>query len=49
MPHAPAGGDDDVPEFSRALGVPGLADVHTHFLPPRMLKRVWEYSTRPGR
>ena len=40
--------DDDVGEFSRALGLPGLADVHTHFLPPRMLKRVWEYFDAAG-
>ena len=41
--------DADLPAFCRALGVPGLADIHTHFLPPRMLRRVWEYFDRPGR
>jgi hypothetical protein len=25
-----------VPAFCRALGIPGLADVHVHFLPPRL-------------
>jgi len=40
--------DTDLPAFCRALGVPGLADVHTHFLPPRMLKRVWEYFDAAG-
>jgi uncharacterized protein len=44
---APAG-DGDVPGFWRGLGVPGLADVHTHFLPPRMLRRVWEYFDAAG-
>jgi predicted TIM-barrel fold metal-dependent hydrolase len=34
-------GDGDVPAFWRALGLPGLADVHVHFLPPRMLERMW--------
>jgi uncharacterized protein len=42
------GDDADVPGFCRALGVPGLADVHTHFLPPRMLRRVWEYFDASG-
>jgi len=40
--------DCDIPAFGRALGVPGLADVHTHFLPPRMLRRVWEYFDAAG-
>ncbi len=40
--------DFDIPAFCRALGVPGLADVHTHFLPPRMLRRVWEYFDAAG-
>jgi hypothetical protein len=35
--------DADVPGFWRALGLPGLADVHVHFLPPRLLRRVWQY------
>ncbi len=40
--------DEEVPGFWRGLGVPGLADVHTHFLPPRMLRRVWEYFEVAG-
>ena len=40
--------DADVPAFWRALGLPGLADIHTHFLPPRMLRRVWEYFDAAG-
>ena len=40
--------DTDLPAFCRALGVPGLADVHTHFLPPRMLRRVWDYFDAAG-
>jgi len=40
--------DADVPAFCAALGIPGLADVHTHFLPPRLLRRVWEYFDRAG-
>jgi predicted TIM-barrel fold metal-dependent hydrolase len=40
--------DDDVPAFWRALGLPGLADVHTHFLPDRMLRRVWAHFDAAG-
>ncbi len=40
--------DADVPAFCRALRVPGLADIHVHFLPPRMLRRVWEYFDQAG-
>jgi uncharacterized protein len=35
--------DADVPGFVAALGLPGLVDVHVHFLPERMLAKVWEY------
>jgi hypothetical protein len=40
--------DADVPAFCRALDIPGLADVHVHFLPPRMLRRVWAYFDEAG-
>lgn len=40
--------DARVPEFWGALGLPGLADVHVHFLPPRLLRRVWEYFDAAG-
>ncbi|QVQ50021.1 amidohydrolase [Spiractinospora alimapuensis] len=29
--------------FWRDLGVPGLVDVHTHFMPDRMLRKVWAF------
>lgn len=35
--------DHEIPEFTRALGIPGLADIHVHFLPARMLTKVWDY------
>jgi hypothetical protein len=35
--------DADVPAFWRRLGLPGLADVHVHFYPERMLHKVWRY------
>src|ERR1700761_8508859 len=40
--------DGDVPGFCAALGIPGLADVHTHFLPPRMQRRVWAHFDEAG-
>ncbi len=40
--------DADVPAFWQALGLPGLADIHVHFLPPRMLRRVWAYFDEAG-
>lgn len=46
-PRSPAE-DSDVPAFCEALGIPGLADVHVHFLPPRMLRRVWDYFDKAG-
>jgi uncharacterized protein len=35
--------DSQVPAFWTGLGLPGLADVHTHFLPSRMERRVWAH------
>jgi predicted TIM-barrel fold metal-dependent hydrolase len=40
---APPESDDDVPRFLADLGVPGIVDVHVHFLPERMLHKVWAY------
>ena len=35
--------DADVPAFWRRLGLPGLIDAHTHFMPERLLAAVWRY------
>ena len=40
---APPVSDDDVPRWWRELGVPGLVDVHVHFLPERVQAKVWQY------
>ncbi|MET9253797.1 amidohydrolase family protein [Streptomyces sp. NPDC003717] len=32
-----------VRRFWEGLGLPGLVDVHTHFMPERVLRKVWEY------
>jgi predicted TIM-barrel fold metal-dependent hydrolase len=35
--------DSDIPAFWQALGLPGLIDVHTHFMPDNVLTKVWAY------
>lgn len=35
--------DRDVPAYWRALGLPGLVDLHVHFLPERMQQKVWAF------
>jgi predicted TIM-barrel fold metal-dependent hydrolase len=40
--------DEEVPAFWSGLGLPGLADVHTHFLPERMQRRVWAHFDEAG-
>jgi uncharacterized protein len=40
--------DAEVPEFWRALGIPGLVDVHVHFMPDRVLRKVWAFFDNLG-
>jgi len=40
--------DADVPAWWQSLGLPGLIDIHTHFLPERMLRRVWAHFDAAG-
>lgn len=40
--------DADVPAWWQALGLPGLFDVHVHFLPPRMQVKVWAQFDSAG-
>ncbi|MDN3359505.1 amidohydrolase family protein [Actinomadura sp. DC4] len=35
--------DLDIPGFWQALGLPGLIDVHTHFMPDNVLRKVRAY------
>lgn len=35
--------DTEIPAYLEALGLPGLADIHVHFLPQSMLEKVWRY------
>ncbi|MGY1807713.1 amidohydrolase family protein [Blastococcus sp. SYSU D00669] len=40
---APPEDDADVPRYWRELGLPGLVDVHVHFLPPSVQAKVWKF------
>ena len=40
---APPRSDAQIPAYLEALGLPGLADIHVHFLPQNVLDKVWEY------
>ena len=40
--------DSDVPAWWQRLGLPGLVDIHTHFLPERMMRRVWTHFDEAG-
>lgn len=44
MVTTPAPRDDaGIAEYVETLGIPGLADIHIHFLPEPMLAKVWRY------
>ncbi|MGW7366729.1 amidohydrolase family protein [Streptomyces sp. NPDC054841] len=38
----------EVRAFWERLGLPGLVDVHTHFMPERVLDKVWAYFDAVG-
>lgn len=40
--------DDDVPAFWAGLGLPGLVDMHVHFMPQRVMDKVWAYFDSAG-
>ncbi|MCX2733456.1 amidohydrolase family protein [Saccharopolyspora sp. NFXS83] len=42
-PLAGPASDAEVRPWLDGLGIPGLVDLHTHFLPERMLHKVWAY------
>ncbi|MFE5295344.1 amidohydrolase family protein [Streptomyces sp. NPDC056632] len=49
-PPAPAasGEAQAIRGFARRLGLPGLVDVHTHFMPRNVLDKVWAYFDSAG-
>lgn len=40
--------DADVPALWRGLGLPGLVDVHVHFMPRQVMDKVWAYFDSAG-
>jgi uncharacterized protein len=40
--------DDDVPAWWTALDLPGIVDLHVHFMPQRVLDKVWAYFDSAG-
>jgi predicted TIM-barrel fold metal-dependent hydrolase len=43
------GSDAEVPAFTAALGLPGLADLHLHFLPDSVQRKVWAFFDKASR
>jgi uncharacterized protein len=40
--------DGDLPAFTARLGLPGIFDVHVHFMHPRVMAKVWAYFDGAG-
>jgi len=40
--------DSAVPQWISDLGIPGLYDVHVHFMPPAVMNRIWEHFDSAG-
>ena len=40
--------DADVPAVWQGLGLPGLVDVHVHFMPKSVMDKVWAYFDSAG-
>lgn len=40
--------DAEVPAWIEALGVPGIIDLHVHFMPDRVQQKVWGFFDRLG-
>jgi len=40
--------DNDVPGVWEGLGLPGILDVHVHFMPEQVLRKVWAYFDGAG-
>ncbi|HWG95026.1 MAG TPA: amidohydrolase, partial [Mycobacteriales bacterium] len=44
----PPASDDDVRPLWQELGLPGLVDLHVHFMPERVMRKVWAYFDGVG-
>ena len=40
--------DEHVAGYARSLGLPGLIDIHVHFMPDNVLRKVWAYFESAG-
>lgn len=40
--------DTDLPALLEELGLPGIVDVHVHFMAPQILAKVWAYFDAAG-
>ncbi len=40
--------DEDLPAYAAELGLPGIFDVHVHFMHPSVLAKVWAYFDAVG-
>lgn len=40
--------DSDVPGVWAGLGLPGIVDAHVHFMPERVMRKVWAYFDAAG-
>jgi hypothetical protein len=40
---APLLSDEDLPSYFAGLGLPGAVDIHVHFMPEPVMRKVWSY------
>jgi predicted TIM-barrel fold metal-dependent hydrolase len=40
--------DAEVRAYWRSLGLPGIVDIHVHFMPDRVMRKVWDYFDSAG-
>lgn len=43
---APPTSDEEIPGYLAALGLPGITDLHVHFMPDRVQQKVWGFFDR---
>jgi len=48
LPVAAPALDDEIERFWTQLGLPGLIDVHVHFMPDNVMRKVWAYFDNVG-
>lgn len=48
MSDSPPRSDADVPGWLDERGIPGIVDLHVHFMPDRVQEKVWAFFDRVG-